>query len=104
MRKLALPVLYLGHGGGVWIGIICQLLLMIMCAELGFVFYFSWHRWYRQKPLPVASVPKISESGLVWIITSEMPRAVVMTVVLPLLIGCRVGIFIFSLKIMIEVH
>jgi len=98
MRKLALPVLYVGHCGGVLIGRICQLLLMIMCAELGFVFLFSWRRWYRQKPLPVASVPKISDSGLVWIITSQMPQAVVMAVVLPLVIDCRVGIFIFSLK------
>ena len=98
MGKLALHVLYLWHGGGVLIGVICQFLLMITCAELGFVFYFSWYRWYRQKPLPAASVPKISESSLVWLITSQMPQAVVMTVVLPLLIACRVGIFIFSLR------
>lgn len=73
-----MPVLYLGHGRGVLIGIISQLLLMLTCAELGLVFYFSWYRWYRQKPLPAASVPKISESSLVSIIASQMPQAVVL--------------------------
>lgn len=78
VRELALPVLYLGHGRGVLIGIISQLLLMITYAELGLVFYFSSYRWYRQKPLPAARVRKNSESSLLSIIASQMPQAVVL--------------------------
>lgn len=64
---------------------------------LFFIFSSSWDRCYRQKPLPVASVLKISESRSVGIITLQMPQGGVPMVVLPLLIGCRVGI-------LIEVH
>lgn len=78
MCEKALPVLYMSHGGGVLIN-----------KKLPTFAYYNLCRtslWF-------LFIGGIGKSPLVWIITSQTPQAVVVTVLLPLLSHCRVGIF-----------